>query len=110
MFGSMPYVEYDGETIGQSTTVARFLAKKAGLAGRNELEQAQADMIVDYIQDWFQSGVAGLYFGKDLAGKTEAAKKIFEWLPPFLDRLEGILKKNGGKHFAGCSVSEGLIV
>lgn len=31
--------------------IARYLAKKCGLAGRNEDEQAQADMVVDHLGD-----------------------------------------------------------
>ena len=46
-FGQLPLLEFDGAQIAQSMTIARFLAKKGGLAGRNELEQAQADMMVD---------------------------------------------------------------
>ena len=51
----MPVLEYDGEEIAQSLTVARFLAKKCGLGGRNELEMAQADMVVDHMGDCLQS-------------------------------------------------------
>ena len=35
--------------------IARFLAKKAGLAGKNEWEQGQADAAVDHISDVFVS-------------------------------------------------------
>ena len=45
--GQMPVLEYDGTQISQSLTIARFLAKEFGLAGKNNLEQAQADMIID---------------------------------------------------------------
>ena len=54
-FGSLPILEYDGEELAQSITVARFLAKKCGLGGRNELESAQADMVVDHAGDALQS-------------------------------------------------------
>ena len=36
-------------------TIARFLAKKAGLYGKDELEQAKADQIADYISDYNNS-------------------------------------------------------
>ena len=55
LFGSLPFLEYDGETIGQSMTIARFLAKKAGLMGRNDLEEAQISMVVDHVADGFAS-------------------------------------------------------
>lgn len=45
----------------QSITIARFLAKRAGLYGDTELEQTYADMIVDCATDfnnskWIASG------------------------------------------------------
>ncbi len=45
--GQLPVLEYDGAILSQSLTIARFLAKEFGLAGKNNLEQAQADMIMD---------------------------------------------------------------
>ena len=35
--------------------IARFLAKKAGFYGGDDLEQAKVDMIVDYISDYNNS-------------------------------------------------------
>jgi hypothetical protein len=37
--------------IGQSLSIARFLAKKAGIAGKNEVEQALADGLVELVKD-----------------------------------------------------------
>ncbi len=45
--GQVPVLEYNGEVLCQSLTIARFLAKEFGLAGKTHLEQAQADMIID---------------------------------------------------------------
>ena len=45
--GQLPYLEILGSKsvkISQSMTIARFLSKKFGLAGKDELEQAFADM------------------------------------------------------------------
>ena len=50
-FGQIPVLEVDGEMIGQSTSIARFLAKEFQLAGKDNLEQAQADMVVDACND-----------------------------------------------------------
>ena len=44
-------MEYNGTTISQSITIARFLAKEFNLAGKNRIEEAQADMIVDCVAD-----------------------------------------------------------
>ena len=50
-FGKLPVLEYDGKTIAQSRAIARFLARKYELAGKNDIEEAEADMIVDYIAE-----------------------------------------------------------
>ena len=50
-FGKLPVLEYDGKTIAQSRAIARFLGRKYGLAGKTEIEEAEADMIVDYIAE-----------------------------------------------------------
>ena len=51
--GQMPVLEVDGVKLGQSMTIARFLANKFNLAGSTPLEKAQADMIVDTVTDFF---------------------------------------------------------
>jgi glutathione S-transferase len=45
--GQIPVLEFDGQVLSQSLTIARFLAKEFGLAGKTNLEQAQADMVID---------------------------------------------------------------
>jgi hypothetical protein len=44
-------LDVDGVKIPQSYAIARFVAKEAKLAGRNNVEQAQADAIIDSIVD-----------------------------------------------------------
>ena len=53
--GTLPVLNYNGQEIGQSLTITRFLAKKAGLAGRNELEEAKVSMLVDHSVDLLNS-------------------------------------------------------
>jgi glutathione S-transferase len=56
-FGQIPVLEVDGTTISQSTSIARFLAKEFNLAGKDHLEQAQADMVVDTCNDLIESKI-----------------------------------------------------
>ena len=49
--GTLPVLEYNGKKLSQSITIARFLAKECGIVGKNHMEQAKADMIVDTIVD-----------------------------------------------------------
>ena len=54
-FQQVPALEIDGKTLYQLVTITRFLAKKYGLAGNTEFEEAEADMIVDLISDTLNS-------------------------------------------------------
>jgi hypothetical protein len=58
LYGCMPELEFDGERIGQSNSIARFLAREYGLAGKNNIEAAKLDAIIDSSADMFQ----GEYF------------------------------------------------
>merc|ERR1711994_623840 len=50
-YGQCPLLEWDGEVIAQSMAITRFLAAQFGLKGRNNVESAQVDEIVDAIED-----------------------------------------------------------
>merc|ERR1719357_1105271 len=50
-YSQVPRLEYKGEVIYQSRTIARFLANEFGLAGKNNTEKAQADEVVDAVVD-----------------------------------------------------------
>ena len=54
-FGQLPALECDGKVISQSLAIARFLARENGLAGKDNWEAAEADMIADCINDMFTS-------------------------------------------------------
>lgn len=45
--GQLPYLEIDQLKLPQSLTIARYLAREADLAGKTNIEQAQADAVVD---------------------------------------------------------------
>lgn len=54
-FHQLPILEFEGEMLGQSIAIARFLAKKYNFYGKDEMEQARADAIVDYVSDYNNS-------------------------------------------------------
>merc|ERR1712227_171242 len=56
--GQVPILEYDGDVFCQSTTIARFLARKYNLAGKNDIAAAEADQAVDALNDIFSHFVA----------------------------------------------------
>ncbi|XP_036037649.1 hematopoietic prostaglandin D synthase isoform X2 [Onychomys torridus] len=51
-FGKIPVLEVEGFTLHQSLAIARYLTKSTDLAGKTELEQCQADAVVDTLDDF----------------------------------------------------------
>ncbi len=75
LFGQLPIFEEDGKLLAQSHTICRYLARKHGLAGKNDWEAAQADMYVDCIYD-------------QMGGIIVDITIVYNWL----DKLECIYK------------------
>lgn len=106
-FGQLPVLEVDGVKLCQSNTCARFLARKFNLAGKTEIDQAQADMIVDCLEDSIKP-ILSFFHEKDETRKAESKKKYLEeQLPAFLTLLEALLKSNhgGDKFFVGTELT-----
>jgi glutathione S-transferase len=102
-FGQLPVLEVDGVQLGQTNACARYLARKFNLAGKTELDQARADMLVDCFGDSVGPLIA-LFTEKDEAKQAEIKKKyIEEQLPAYLTLLEALLTANhgGDKFFVG---------
>lgn len=51
-FGKAPILEIDDKVLNQTTAIARYLSKKAGLAGRDDWESLLIDMAVDNFNDF----------------------------------------------------------
>ncbi len=117
-------MEYDGKTIIQSMSMARLIAKDGGLAGKNNVEAAMADMYVDCIADFINkseccysakvehyldfkqnsyfSVALPIMFEKDEGKKKELSEKMKnEDFPAFLKNFTKALKDNGGKFLVG---------
>jgi glutathione S-transferase len=101
--GQVPVLEFDGTKLPQSITIARFLAKQFQLAGKDNLEQAKVDAVVDTITDLTAKYIPAR-IEQDEAKKKELTKKFLEEeLPKHLQNLEvlGKLYGNGGPFFVG---------
>ena len=92
---------WDGEEIAQAMAMAKFVARKAGMAGKSDLEFALADMVACHSEDLWTKWPK-LRFEKNQADREKGANELLnEWLPKFLEPLEKILKKRGGEWYAG---------
>ena len=56
-FGQVPVLEVDGKPLAQSNTIARYLARQHGLAGKDAWQEGEADMYVDCIGDLIQGTI-----------------------------------------------------
>ncbi|CAH1248709.1 HPGDS [Branchiostoma lanceolatum] len=101
--GHLPILEVDGTTLCESTTIARFVAKRAGMVGKDDLEEAKADMIVDGVKEVFRK-LLTMFFEKDESKKEELKKDVFENTLPECLRSFGKLANPSG-YFVGDSLS-----
>ena len=100
-YGSLPLLEWNGVVLAQSLAIARFVAKEVGLAGRNPMECAQVDEIVDAVNDMLVAGSKAMF-----SNDEEQMKKYFtDSLPHSLGQLEKRLIGRGGQYFVGNSIS-----
>lgn len=49
--GQMPLLEVDGHRVHQSIPISRYLAKRVGLAGKNEWEDLNIDIALETVND-----------------------------------------------------------
>ncbi|GMS93301.1 hypothetical protein PENTCL1PPCAC_15476, partial [Pristionchus entomophagus] len=52
-FGQLPVLEVDGEQLGQTYAINRYLAQQFGFAGATRLEAARVDAVADLQQDYY---------------------------------------------------------
>lgn len=52
--GSLPLLEVDGKQLTGSGVIARFLAERFGLAGSNDIENAEIAGIIDVLEDFLR--------------------------------------------------------
>lgn len=95
-WGSLPILEVDGKQIGQSMTIARYVAREGGLVGKNSLEQALVESIVDTVTD-LREKMVEMHF-KPETEKQQAIKDFTEkTLPGTLPNLEKFAVANKEK-------------
>lgn len=68
--GQMPVLEVDGHRVHQSISMARYVAKRVGLAGANEWENLIIDTAVDTVNDFRLSKYFRIIFCSFLAYAT----------------------------------------
>jgi len=78
-FGKLPELEINGDKLAQSMTIARYLADKFGLGGKDEWQRAKIDEIADLQKDLAQelSVYVGTALGMRDGDKSALRKEIY---------------------------------
>jgi glutathione S-transferase len=100
-FGQLPKLEWDGEVLYTSLSIARFLAREFGLMGKNNLESVKVDEIVDVIQDTLNAGYTAAFMSDEKAKAEALAKHTGETIPRIMEQIEKRLESRGGQFMVG---------
>ena len=98
LFGQVPEMEYDGVLVAQSKAISRFLSKKAGLAGKDDMEQLKIDMYVDLVGEMFEAWITMATEMDDEHRKPYQKRLEEERIPNFLKIVDDTVAKAGGKY------------
>lgn len=100
--GQVPVLEVDGEKFCQQTSLARFVARKYGLMGDNEVEALKVDMIVETMWPDVAMKCIPIFWEKDEEKKASMNKKLAQSLPLTLERIAKWVK---GDFVLGAKIS-----
>ena len=109
ILGQCPVLELgDGTQIPQSMTIARYVAREAGLAGSDNLESAKIDAVVDTQKDVNEVFYTKVFFEKDETKKAAELKTFLsETLVKHVENLNKLKNaySQNGKNFVGNKLS-----
>uniref|UniRef100_A0A0K0FSK0 glutathione transferase n=1 Tax=Strongyloides venezuelensis TaxID=75913 RepID=A0A0K0FSK0_STRVS len=105
-FGQVPVLEVDGTQIAQSFAIYKFLAKRFNLCPGNDVDQALADSIAEYVREFDSKthGYIGIVLGyregdKDAEWKNGVVPAVEQYFPVITNWLKnagnGYLTKAG---------------
>jgi len=103
-FGQVPLYEQGSFKLSQSNAIARYLARKHGLAGHTDEEAAVAESIVECIVADLRPALIKINYEKMFSDEQKAQLKttfLTETLPKFIAIFESVLQKNGGDYICG---------
>ncbi|CAH1801197.1 unnamed protein product [Owenia fusiformis] len=92
-FGVMPMLQIDDTLVGETGTIARYIARENGLGGKTSVEQALAESVFDSMGD-VKSAFGKAYYEKDDERKAEFFKQATETLDKWFGFISTIYTKN----------------
>ena len=108
-FGVIPVLEVNGQQLGGSLVIARYVAEKQGLGGANDWENALIASALDALTDLLQK-VAAFIFEDDEAKKVEKKQGLEDEVNFTLTNLEKLVAANKDGWLVGSKVTYGDLV
>ncbi|GAU87715.1 hypothetical protein RvY_00525 [Ramazzottius varieornatus] len=105
--GSLPMLVVDNnEPLTQSMSIARFVAREFGLAGKDNYQMALVDSIADYMND-LMGDIVEVTFEDDARRKRERVRRFNERImPETVHFVERFIQRYGGN--SGYAVGDSL--
>jgi glutathione S-transferase len=104
-WGQIPILEFEGQTLAQSTAIMRYLARKFKLTGSSELDAARCDELIDALAD-LRAEWRKFFMAPDEEKKAELKKAFLEvHAPKYLGKFDNIVKSNPSGKLVGDSVT-----
>lgn len=106
--GALPVLDVDGYKVTQSAAIARYLARKFGLLGANDIEELKVNELHEVCAEIIQREVMKFFYEQDATKKAELAKVFVEGpIQKYFDFFEMRLKQNndGAGFFVGDKVT-----
>ena len=104
-FEQLPVLYWNGEQIAQSLAVTRFIARQVGLAGKDNLEEAQVNEVIYAIEDVLQARIDVLHETDEKRKAVMSETYRTKTVPNILLQLENCLVSRGGHFFVGNALS-----
>ncbi|KAI6176277.1 hypothetical protein M3Y97_00780900 [Aphelenchoides bicaudatus] len=103
--GKVPVLEVDGKYLCESAAICRFVARKHGLVGKTEWEQAKVDELINVQKDFYKE-LAPYFYSKAGFNEPEKVDQYYEEvakpvLKKYLTMYTELLEKNGSGFFVG---------
>ncbi|KAG6447468.1 glutathione S-transferase 2-like [Manduca sexta] len=95
-FGQMPVLEIDGKQYAQSTSIARYLGHKYGLAGNDIEEDFEIDQVMEFLTDIRMTAATVRYEQNEELKAKKQAELLETKYPFYLKKLDEIITKNNG--------------
>jgi len=93
-WGGLPYLEVNGNVIGQTKAIIRYVSHEGGLGGRGRFNQALVDSVVETARDVWDNLYA-YQMTRNPEAKDAAREKIKAGLSSTLPHLERFIRKYG---------------